>query len=276
MPNGFPSEGYFSGLKYEPTKSDIFVSTYPKCGTTWTQNIIYLLLNDGEPIPKGTTLSDVFPHLEEVGVAKIEALKTSPRLIKTHLPYGKTPINEKAKYVYVARNPKDCVVSFYHHTRGFIQHYDFEHGTFDEYFECFMNGEVDFGDYFDNLASWLDHATDDHVLVITYESLQLDFHGTVLKLAAFLDPGLPAKILNDDERILDLVKLHSGFKTMQQNAATWCSARPADQTPFIRKGKIGDWQNHFSTEQSNRMDEKIQKRIPTSTLQDVLCWTAFL
>ena len=61
----------------------------------------------------------VWPHLEEVGsdfVRNEATVANGYRLIKTHFPYELTPRSSKAKYIYVARNPKDCVVSFYHHT----------------------------------------------------------------------------------------------------------------------------------------------------------------
>ena len=146
---GFPADGLESGLRYQAQAGDIFVCSYPKCGTTWVQYIIYLLMHDGTSLPTGQTLVDVFPHLEEVGCDVVGRLP-KPRLIKTHLSRSMVPFNAQAKYVYVARNPFDCAVSFYHHTRGFVKHYEFREGTFDEFFECFIRGEVDFGDYFDN------------------------------------------------------------------------------------------------------------------------------
>ena len=48
MPLGFPEEVFAPALKYEPDESDIFIATYPKCGTTWMQYILYLLKNKGE------------------------------------------------------------------------------------------------------------------------------------------------------------------------------------------------------------------------------------
>ena len=73
------------------------------------------------------------------------------------LPFARTPWSVQAKYLYVARNPFDCAVSFYHHTRGFVRHYDFAEGTWETFFDCFLRGEVDFGDYFDHLVSWWPH-----------------------------------------------------------------------------------------------------------------------
>lgn len=61
------------------------------------------------------------------------------RFIKTHLPFSLMPpsvMNKNAKIVYVARNPKDVVVSYYHlsrlyRTTGYVNEFD----QFWDYFE---------------------------------------------------------------------------------------------------------------------------------------------
>jgi hypothetical protein len=60
---------------------------------------------DGAPLstvsralPAGKTINDVFPHLEEVGEAIVRALP-EPRLVKTHLPFERTPWHSTARYV---------------------------------------------------------------------------------------------------------------------------------------------------------------------------------
>lgn len=62
----------------------------------------------------------------------------SPRFIKTHLPMSLLPpqVLETAKVVYVARDPRDVVVSFYHlnrliRTQGYI-------GDFKTYWNYFI------------------------------------------------------------------------------------------------------------------------------------------
>jgi hypothetical protein len=79
------------------------------------------------------------------------AAMKGPRVIKTHLPIDMLPkdVLTKAKVVFVARNPMDCCVSFFHHERlvpnqGFL-------GTFEQYAELFRNGRNPMGDYFYHL-----------------------------------------------------------------------------------------------------------------------------
>jgi len=104
----------------------------------------------GAPLGDDELLGDHVPHLEEVGRDAVERLP-EPRAIKTHLSFSMILACAEARYVVVVRNPYDCAVSFFHHTRGFEKHYGFSAGTFDDFFECFLAGEVDFGDYFDHL-----------------------------------------------------------------------------------------------------------------------------
>ncbi len=253
MPCGFPPEGLHSALSYKPRANDIIVSTYPKCGTTWTQNIIYMLFNNGQPVAPDDSIRELFPHLEEKGREFIEQLP-EPRLIKTHLPLPMAPFNSDAKFVYVVRNPFDCAVSFFHHTRGFTKHYDFSNGTFADYFESFIEGAVDFGDYFDHLMSWYAVTGQDNVYFVTYEALKRDLDREIVRLGRFLG-GVAEQVANDPQRRAQVVAA-SSFDHMARDQLRWASKRPEGQTDFVRKGIVGDWKNHFSTDQLRRLLEK--------------------
>jgi hypothetical protein len=111
-------------------------------GTTWVQEIVYLIKNNLDfDKAKASVLEDRFPFLEYPypGVKSVDKMPT-PRLIKTHLPYGFLPSKkEQAKIIYTVRNPKDTVVSYFHFARmlsfsGFT-------GTFDEYKRRFQASE---------------------------------------------------------------------------------------------------------------------------------------
>ena len=250
MPLGFPVAGFDSGQRYQAEPGDIFVCTYPKCGTTWMQYIVYLLLHGGEPLARSASLGAVFPHLEEVGREIVAALPT-PRLIKTHLARERTPFSAAARYIYVARNPFDCVVSFYHHTRGFPQHYDFSAGEFADFFECFMSGEVDFGDYFEHLLSWAALADAPNLLFTTYEEMKADACAAILTVARFL--GEPALRAARNEAMLARILEAVSFKSMAEDQRRWSSARPKDMPEFVRRGAVGDWQSLLTPGQAQRL-----------------------
>jgi len=257
MPMGFPVHGFASGLAYRPAGSDVFVASYPKCGTTWMQYVVYLLMNEARPLPAGRKLEEFFPHLEEVGAETVAALPER-RMIKTHLPFGMTPFHSDARYVYVARNPFDCAVSFYHHTRGFVHHYDFAEGTFDDFFECFIRGEVDFGDYFDHLSSWYAQRNAPNVLFVTYERMKREIERVIAEVAEFI--GEPAASTARDPAKVAVIREESSFARMSRDQRRWSSARPDGMPEFVRKGIVGDWRDAFSPEQARRLRDEFAKR----------------
>ncbi len=87
---------------------------------------------------------DAFPFLEleqldgETGAQKLAKLTCPQRVIKCHLPYELMKDNVERrpnmKIIQTLRNPKDCLVSYYHHMRAdeFTGPYN---GTWDQYFE---------------------------------------------------------------------------------------------------------------------------------------------
>ena len=97
---------------------DIVVSTRSKHGTTWMQMILLLLIHQRPDLPAPlAVLSPWLDHLveplDEV-IARLEA-QDHRRVIKTHTPLDGIPIDDRATYIVVARNPLDAAVSMYHH-----------------------------------------------------------------------------------------------------------------------------------------------------------------
>jgi hypothetical protein len=265
MPLGFPPEGFASGLAYRPDDDDIFVASYPKSGTTWLQYIVFLLIR-GCPLSADESLTDHFPHLEEVGADAV-ASQPRPRLIKTHLPFGMTPYSPGARYLVIARNPFDCAVSFYHHTRGFPRHYAFAEGRFEEFFDCFVKGEVDFGGYFDHLISWHAALRRGNVRLVTYEALKADAAAVIRQIAAFLGEAAAAAVAS--EASLAAVVEESGFSAMRRDQQRWSSRRPDWAPAFVRKGVVGDWRRLFTPGQAARLLAEFDRRLEGTGLESL-------
>lgn len=233
------------------------------------------------------------PFLEMIGADSVRNM-TRPGAIRTHLSYGVIPYSERAKYVVVARNPYDCCVSYYYHLKNFPG-YEFENGTFDEFFDAFVEGNLGYGDFFDHLLSWYDHRNDPNVFFITYEDLKMDTRTWILKLAYFIGEEYGRK-LRDHPDALESIMRKCSLRTMREvnaeaktigEALNISSAEditeglqnfgetqgdPLGQpmaVNFVRKGVVGDWHNHFSKEQVERIKERIAFKTKDSSVMDV-------
>uniref|UniRef100_A0A668RTE7 Sulfotransferase n=1 Tax=Oreochromis aureus TaxID=47969 RepID=A0A668RTE7_OREAU len=83
---------------------------------------------------------------EEPGTEQAEKLPTTPRLIKTHLPVQFVPQSfwqQRCRIIYVARNAKDNVVSYFHFAR--MNSALPEPGDWSSYLQEFMEGKRAFG-----------------------------------------------------------------------------------------------------------------------------------
>ena len=87
MPSICKPECVDFALNYRPRDDDLFVVSYPKCGTTWTQQIIYLVLNHG--VPQKNNKQFIFDTYLEVKGSET----TLKPIIKTHLWFEDLPYN---------------------------------------------------------------------------------------------------------------------------------------------------------------------------------------
>ncbi|CAN7995493.1 unnamed protein product [Ixodes hexagonus] len=292
----FDEEIVRSALCYKPRPEEIFVITYPKCGTTWTQYIVYYILNNGVPPKDFTDFMLRTPFLELLGAEAADKM-TRPGAIKTHFPFHKQPYSKHAKYIYVARNPYDCCVSFYHHVRS-APTYLLGDAPFEDFFDMFLSGKVGYGDFFDHVLSWYEHRSDPNVLFLTYENLKRDTKSWVLKIADFLGEEYGTKLRNEDsllDKVLKDTSVESMKKAVNEDIKTLIpslfSLPPEKQLKsvqvykrllnkkntfvrggdFVRKGVVGDYKNHFSAEHIRRMKERIAVKTAGSDVMDL--WT---
>ncbi|KAM8869572.1 sulfotransferase family 2, cytosolic sulfotransferase 3 isoform 2-T2 [Spinachia spinachia] len=241
--------------------SDVFVVTYPKSGTIWMQEIIPLVLSGGDLTPIQTIPNwDRVPWLEEKRLAVVVDKMVSPRAMVTHFPYHLMPPSfhtSKAKAIYVMRNPKDIAVSsyYFHKMAEFLEN----PGTFDEFLEKFLEGRVLFGKWTDHVKGWRGTDLGDRIMYITYEEMVQDLPAALRRISNFLGR-------DQSEEAIQKIAEHCSFGTMKKNTMSNFSLVPkmymnSDTSPFLRKGVVGDWKNHFSPEQLTRFTSVIRKEL---------------
>lgn len=211
-----------------------------------------------------------FPFIEMIipfigsGLEQANAMP-SPRTLKTHLPIHLLPpsfLEKNCKIIYVARNPKDNMVSYYHFQR--MNKSLPAPGTWEEYFESFLAGKVCWGSWYDHVKGWWDAKDQHRILYLFYEDLKMNPKHEIQKLAEFIGKSL-------DDKVLDKIIHHTSFDIMKQNPMANYSSIPTEImnhsiSPFMRKGEVGDWKNHFTVAENERFDEDYKKKMANTSL----------
>ncbi|XP_069840589.1 sulfotransferase 1C2-like [Dendropsophus ebraccatus] len=256
---------------FQAREDDIMIATFPKAGTSWLREIVDLIMLNGDVersmrAPAFVKVPFIDIHLKHMksGLEVANSME-SPRIIKTHLPIQLLPPSfweKNVKVIYFARNAKDCMASFFHFQRMTKTLPD--PGTWNEYFSTFLSGNVAWGSWFDHVIGWWKAKDKYQILYVFYEDMKEDPKREIRKISEFL-----AKNLTED--ILDTICHHTSFSAMKENPMTNYSAMPSflmDQSisPFLRKGKVGDWKNHFLVAQNIIFDEVYKKKMEGSGL----------
>lgn len=203
-------------FKARPT--DLLIATYPKSGTTWTQQIIHGLRTRGsmdfEEISLAVPWIETAPML---GIDLDAPQAAEPRAFKTHLSWDKIP--KGGRYITVMRDPGDALVSLYHFGNGMI----FEAGAIDLDTFCFelclTNGPWD--DWWSFVKSWWEQRHREDVLFLSFEDMKADHEGAVRRIADFM--GLKA-----DEELISLATRQSTIEFMRAHDSQF------DEHPMAR------------------------------------------
>jgi hypothetical protein len=229
-------------LAFQPRPTDVFIATYPKCGTTWMQQIVHGLRTGGDM--DFDEISEVVPWLEsalDMGIDIEAPQRAEPRAFKTHFTWDEIP--KGGRYIYVARDPRDALVSFYHFFEGWM----FEPGSVSlDVFarEMFMQGTKS-GRYWDHVRSYWSLRHEPHVLMLCFEDMQQDLAATVQRVATFV--GVPA-----DPTRLAVATEQASFAFMKTHERKFddhllravvdplLGLPPGGTTTKVRAGRTGD------------------------------------
>jgi hypothetical protein len=231
---------------------DLFIVTYPRSGTTWMQQIVHLLANNG--VQGNDHLEVHIPYLERAaafkGISSLEQ-KEGRRYFKTHLPFtfGLHTRNLRTKFIYVARNPKDCALSLYYFMSN---NYRIAYkGSWEEFLHLFIAGDLIYGKWSEHVMGWWHASREfDNILFLTYESIHRNLKGIISHVARFMETSVTPEVI-------DQIVRKTSFSEMVSNPKTnlsWAAWRKDASTQPLRKGCVGEWQPHFNPEQSSLFD----------------------
>jgi len=208
--------------------------------------------------------------------------RTSPRLFKTHLGHEKICWSPAARYIYVIRNPRDVVVSFFR----FLQSFVFEHGDdfFPEFFDHIFMVPHSAGHlrwYFSHVRGWLEHRDDLNVLILTYEDLCADRMLGLQRIARFLSTTGRSFPIDPADPVFAMALERSSFgfmKAHEQQFARQSNALYPREGSKVRSGRGAEGEALVTEEQQQRINRELSRSLSglfgcdQVTYDDVCVW----
>jgi hypothetical protein len=243
-------------LEFRPRSDDVYVVTYPRSGTTWMQFMLYLLTTDGST--DFTHLSQVSPWFERsLAIGSMQAADfeqhASPRILKSHLPWGFLP--RPGRYIYIVRDVADVAVSYFHFYRS---HLAFE-GSLEQFFARFVTGRVQYGSWFRHVEGWRRHAEHPRVHIVHYEQLVTDCTRVMDGVCRFLGLEVRPAALTKVVRRSDFAAMKALENKFDHTTAVLLE-RGMTPRAFIRQGSVGAGGETLSDAQRNRLQVVAARR----------------
>ncbi|MBI3675741.1 MAG: sulfotransferase domain-containing protein [Proteobacteria bacterium] len=271
---------------YKPRPGDVVIATPAKCGTTWMQQIVSLLIFQ---TPEPRSLQGLSPWIDhrfapiEKVIDDIEA-QTHRRFLKAHLGFDQLPIYDEVRYIHVARDGRDAFMSWHNHMSNYTAQ---SLATMDlmgeqdetiarplprapadlrEFFQTWMTqgegarlaDDMPAARFFEIERSWWKERTRPNLLLVHYNDLKADLASEMQRIAAFLD------IAVDEETWPCLVEAAS-FEAMKRAGATLMPRavmawdKGADR--FLNKGTNERWRDVLSAEDVARYEARVAREL---------------
>lgn len=267
---------------YRPRPDDIIIGTYGKCGTTWVQRIVGMLVFKSaapRPILEDSPWLDLRTRDLAASFERMEA-QTHRRYLKTHLPFDALPVYDGVKFIHVGRDGRDAAMSFHNHFANFrpevIRLYN-ELSRADEKFgddwlpvsesaakffsDWVADGGGAFGDegasFFSVENSYWAARNEPRMLLVHYNDLKAARDGEMRRIAEFLEIDIPASRWPEIVAAADFDAMKAQEEMLlphQQRALVGGAAR------FLHKGTNGRWKDVVSSADLACYDAQVEAR----------------
>lgn len=261
---------------FKHRQDDIFICTPPKCGTTWTQAIIAMLVfgkvnhgfKPGMISPWiDAQLAPIDDYLQEVGSQEHR------RFIKTHTPLDGIPYFPECTYIAVLRDPRDVYISSLNHRDNMTNKelaFKVAPSSFDSWLladlkpgECDVQSLSMLVNFFKSYWRFRDSP---NIHLFHYSNMKRDLKSSIAAMAEALNIEVNETLLND-------MTLAASFDNMKRNASQFApvgSEYWKKESDFFAHGHSQQWKDFFTKDELSAFDTRLAKLLEPDEAQWLL------
>jgi hypothetical protein len=210
----------------ETLPSDIFISAYPRSGNTWFQNLVAGVVHGVDPeFAHDSLIQDLVPG---VNYKRFYKRYGPMAYFKSH----SLPQKNYRRVVYLLRDGRDAMVSYYHYLTAL-------HGRVD--FLRLVKGEgLTPCHWHEHIQQWAANPFGAQMMVIKFEDLKSSLVGELKRFCTFAGLERPDAHLEYIASKASFCNARAKELSMGWDNKLW----PRDQ-PFIRRGVVGSYHDEM-------------------------------
>lgn len=266
---------------FQPRSDDIIIATYPRCGTTWTQCIVGMMVfqNDEPFAVNDVSLKLDGPNFLSDDMFAILERQRHRRFLASHLPFDTLPVYEGVKFIHVARDGRDAVMSFHNHKINFkgssnpiicaavsLAHFlGFHFGSNPDPAKHFHHWILGYEElprggplsgFWHIEKSYWEARDNPNVLLVHYNDLKTDLEGEMRRIADFLNIEIAKDLWPKLVEAAKYDNMKGNIKDLLPEADRMIKG---GGNTFMHKGTNGRWRGVVNQEDLDLYDAKVQE-----------------
>jgi len=240
-------------MKKHFRSDDVFIVSYPKSGTNWLGFMIGNIINENYKLKKLLTVKNYREVVPDINLALIKPkiLKNyshlpSPRIFTIHALPSFSKIFPKT--IYIVRDPRAVMVSYYHHHRRYIRGFN---KSLEKFIHDFEN--LSPSSWTKHVNGWLNILEEFNFRLVRYEDL---FHNSESILKNILEYSNIPPDLEIIKKSVEAGKFENMVK-LENKYGEGKEATGDSSVKYFRKGKAESYKEELSPELMKFINEKV-------------------